>query len=63
MGMQSIETIPGNNYVVTTANGCTVTTEDGLTLATVDAGTQGYFVAVGGKVLVSDDAAVMTECN
>ncbi|MBQ2869252.1 MAG: hypothetical protein IJE88_04415 [Akkermansia sp.] len=61
--MKEGKTKSSKTYVVTTANGCTVTTEDGLTLATVDAGTQGYFVAVGGKVLVSDDAAVMTECN
>lgn len=56
-----IDTTPGRTYAVTSPNGCTVTTEDGLTLATVAAGAQGYFVAVSGKVLLSDEAAVLTQ--
>ena len=54
-------TTPGKTYAVTSPNGCTVTTEDGLTLAEVEAGKQGYFVAVSGKVLLSDEAAVLTQ--
>ena len=54
-------TTPGKTYAVTSPNGCTVTTEDGLTLAEVEAGKQGYFVAVSGKVQLSDDAAVLTQ--
>lgn len=54
-------TTPGRTYAVTSPNGCTVTTEDGLTLAEVEAGSQGYFVAVGSKVLLSDEAAVLTQ--
>lgn len=54
-------TTPGRTYAVTSPNGCTVTTEDGLTLAEVEAGKQGYFVAVSGKVLLSDEAAVLTQ--
>lgn len=54
-------TTPGKTYAVTSPNGCTVTTDDGLTLAEVEAGKQGYFVAVSGKVLLSDEAAVLTQ--
>ena len=54
-------TTPGKTYAVTSPNGCTVTTEDGLTLAEVEAGKQGYFVAVGGKVQLSDDSAILTQ--
>lgn len=54
-------TTPGKTYAVTSPNGCTVTTEDGLTLAEIEAGKQGYFVAVSGKVLLSDEAAVLTQ--
>lgn len=54
-------TTPGKTYAVTSPNGCTVTTEDGLTLAEIEAGKQGYFVAVGGKVLLSDDSAILTQ--
>ena len=54
-------TTPGKTYAVTSPNGCTVTTEDGLTLAEVEAGKQGYFVAVSGKVMLSDEAAVLTQ--
>ena len=54
-------TIPGKTYAVTSANGCTVTTEDGITLVEAEAGKQGYFVAVGGKVVLSDDAAIVTQ--
>ena len=59
--MKEVNTTPGKTYAVTSPNGCTVTTEDGLTLAEVEAGKQGYFVAVSGKVLLSDDAAVLTQ--
>lgn len=54
-------TTPGKTYAVTSPNGCTVTTENGLTLAEIEAGKQGYFVAVSGKVLLSDEAAVLTQ--
>lgn len=46
---------------MTSPNGCTVTTEDGLTLAVIEAGTQGFFVAVSGSVVLSDDSAIKTE--
>lgn len=59
--MKTRETTPGKTYAVTSPNGCTVTTEDGLTLAEVEASKQGYFVAVGGKVQLSDEAAVLTQ--
>lgn len=59
--MKEGTTTQGKNYAVTSPNGCTVTTEDGLTLAEVEAGKQGYFVAVSGKVELSDDAAVLTQ--
>lgn len=54
-------TTPGKTYAVTSPNGCTVTTEDGLTLAEIEAGKQGYFVAVSGKVQLSDDSAILTQ--
>ena len=54
-------TTPGKTYAVTSPNGCTVTTEDGMTLAEVEAGKQGYFVAVSGKVQLSDDSAILTQ--
>ena len=59
--MKERETFPGKTYAVTSPNGCTVTTEAGITLAEIEAGKQGYFVAVGGKVLLSDDAAILTQ--
>ena len=59
--MKERETFPGKTYAVTSPNGCTVTTEDGLTLAEIEAGKQGYFVAVSGKVLLSDDSAILTQ--
>ena len=54
-------TTPGKTYAVTSPNGCTVTTEDGITLAEIEAGKQGYFVAVSGKVQLSDDSAILTQ--
>lgn len=54
-------TTPGKTYAVTSPNGCTVTTEDGKLILTVKAGVQDYFVAPSGKVIVSDDAASVTE--
>lgn len=59
--MKQIFTTPGKTYAVTSKTGCTVTTEDGLTLAEVEAGKQGYFVAVSSTVLLSDDSAVLTQ--
>lgn len=59
--MDNPKTIPGKTYAVTSPNGCTVTTEDGLTLAEIEAGKQGYFVAVGSKVVLSDDSAILTQ--
>lgn len=59
--MKTRETFPGKTYAVTSPNGCTVTTEDGLTLAVIEAGTQGFFVAVSGSVVLSDDSAIKTE--
>ena len=54
-------TTPGKTYAVTSPNGCTVTTEDGLKILTVQPGIQAVFTAPAGKVLVSDDAAIVTE--
>ena len=54
-------TTPGKTYAVTSPNGCTVTTDDGITLAEIEAGKQGYFVAVSGKVQLSDDSAILTQ--
>ena len=59
--MKERETFPGKTYAVTSAAGCTVTTEDGIILVEAEAGKQGYFVAVGGKVVLSDDAAILTQ--
>lgn len=59
--MKERETFPGKTYAVTSPNGCTVTTENGLTLAEVEAGKQGYFVAVSGNVTLSDADAKLTE--
>lgn len=47
-------------YCVTPSKDCTVTTASGVPMLNVAAGTQDYFVATGGKVLVSDDKAVLT---
>lgn len=58
--MKEGKTNSGKQYVVTTANGCTVTTEDGLKLAEIEAGKQGSFIAIDGKVLLSDDSARLT---
>lgn len=51
----------GRTYAVTTSAGCTVSTEDGQLLLTCEAGTQGVFVAPCAVVVVSDDAALVTE--
>ena len=59
--MKESTTTRGKTYAVTSANGCTVTTEDGTTLVEAEAGTQGYFVAVSGKVTLSDDSAIVTQ--
>ena len=59
--MKERETFPGKTYAVTSPNGCTVTTDDGLTLAEIEAGKQGYFVAVSGNVTLSDADAKLTE--
>lgn len=59
--MKERETYPGKTYAVTSPNGCTVTTEDGTTLVEAEAGKQAYFVAVGGKVVLSDDSAILTQ--
>ena len=59
--MKTETTFPGKTYAVTSQNGCTVTTEDGTTLVEAEAGKQAYFVAVGGKVTLSDDAAIVTQ--
>lgn len=59
--MKTETTFPGKTYAVSSANGCIVTTADGITLVDVAAGKQGYFVAVGGKVQLSDDSAILTQ--
>ena len=59
--MKTETTFPGKTYAVTSANGCTVTTPDGTTLVEAEAGKQAYFVAVGGKVVLSDDGAILTQ--
>ena len=47
-------------YCVTPSKDCTVTTASGVPMLNVAAGTQDYFVATGGKMLVSDVKAVLT---
>lgn len=59
--MKEVNTNSGKTYAVTSPNGCTVTTEYGLTLAEIEAGKQGYFVAVSGNVTLSDDSAILTQ--
>lgn len=60
MGMQSIDTIPGKWYAVTSASGCSVTLEDGTLVKECEA-PQDFFNAPSGKALVSDDAAIVRE--
>lgn len=58
----TITTIPGKWYAVTSPNGCTVTMEvDGQTLALEMKAPQDVFCAASGKVTVSDNAATVTQ--
>lgn len=59
--MKEIITNAGRTYAVLSPKGCTVTMDDGTTLCEVPAGVQAFFVAMGGKVTLSDDAARVTE--
>lgn len=60
--MKERETFPGRAYAVTTQSGCNVYADEAGTqlIKTVEAG-QGYFVAIGSRTWVDDDAAIVTE--
>lgn len=59
--MKERETFPGKTYAVLSPNGCLVTKLDGNPILTLKPGVQDYFVAPAGKVLLTDDAADVTE--
>ena len=61
-GMKERETYPGKAYAVTTQSGCNVYADEAGTqlIKAVEAG-QGYFVAIGSRTWVDDDAAIVTE--
>lgn len=60
--MKERETFPGKAYAVTTQSGCNVYADEAGTqlIKAVEAG-QGYFVAIGSRTWVDDDAAIVTE--
>lgn len=57
-----IQTTSGKVYAVTTQSGCNVYADEAGTqlIKAVEAG-QGYFVAIGARTWVDDDAAIVTE--
>lgn len=59
--MNTINTVPGRTYAVTTTRECTITTPEEIIIATCPAGVQTLFVASGTEAHVSDDSAVVTE--
>ncbi len=59
--MKNITTTIGKSYAVITPQECTISTRDGVVIATCLTGQQTLFVAPAEEVLVSVDAATVTE--
>ena len=59
--MREVNVIPGLAYAVTATNDCSVLLPSGVPMLSIAAGTQDIVVAQAGKLLVSDDAALVTE--
>lgn len=59
--MKTVQTLPGKYYTITATTEGSVSTPDGLTIASFEPGVQCDFWAPTSAVVISDDAAILTQ--